>query len=145
MSLPRPANITIVSCEDAEHEQFNYIGTWYEKKDKPFILFDETMEDGTVVHSAIRIDPDKVAVLRHERIGGHMILDPNHRQKTRYQAPYGLFEFYVTTHLLETLVEKDHIRIKAEYSLQLLFDENEEPDPDKQDVRRSLDIIIKEQ
>ncbi len=148
-SRQKPAHITLFSREQAGNEvqtdRFEFVGVWFGKAGKPFILFEEPLEDGTLVRSALRIDPDKVAVLRHEKVGGHLILDPNHRQKMKHPSPYGMLEFYVTTHRLEAEVLKEQIRIRAEYSLQLLFDEQEAPDPHKQDVYRSLELHINEQ
>ncbi|MBR2262961.1 MAG: DUF1934 domain-containing protein [Firmicutes bacterium] len=147
MSGPqKPAHITLFSREQSGNEvqtdRFEFEGAWYEKAGKPFILFDELVEDGTRVRSVLRIDPDKVAVLRHEKAGGHLILDPNHRQRMKHPSPYGMLEFFVTTHQLETRILTDEIQIRAEYSLQLLFDEQEAPDSNKQDVYRSLEILI---
>ena len=150
MSNGRPVQITIRSGErpaalteqKMEMDSFAYTGAWFEKGGKPFILFEEALEDGTRVNSAIRIDQDKVAVLRHERIGGHMVLDPNHRQKSSYLSPYGPLSFYVTTQELMTRVEEDQIQIRASYSLQMLLTEDEATDATRQDVQRWIEIDI---
>ena len=144
-ALQRPVRITLLSQDfDAEAECFEYEGIWIDKDGKPFLLFEEMLEDGSFVKSTIRIDQDKVAILRHEKIGGHMILDPQHRYKTKYHAPYGTLEFYVTTQDLKTSVMEDQIMIQAQYSLQLILDEKEMHDPNRQDVHRTLEILVKE-
>ena len=141
----KPVHITLLSQDfDAQAECFEYEGLWINKAGKPFLLFEETLADGDRVKSAIRIDEEKVAVLRHEKIGGHMILDPLHRYRAKYHAPYGTLEFYVTTHDLKTQVLEDQILIRAKYSLQMILSEEEEPRAEYQDVYRTLEIQVKE-
>lgn len=137
--------IQLVARETADGQifldQYRYDGTYHEKNGKPFILYREPAGE-QMKTSVIRLDGDKVAVLRDESLGGHMVFDPHHRQKVRYQTEFGQMEMYLTTEDLSQQITEHSIRIYVDYYLQILFSEEEAPDPEKQDLRRSLEICI---
>ncbi len=125
-------------------DPYEYDGRYHLKNGKHFILYQEKDAEGKTQSSVIRIDPDKVAVLRSEKLGGHMVFDPRHPQKVHYQSEFGEIVYYLTTIGLEKQVEAHEIVLRMDYSLQIVFSEDEAPDPARQDMRRSMEIRITE-
>ena len=116
-----------VSGEDL-NEFYEYDGSYRVKNGKEFILYEEILFDGTMAPAAIRIEDNKIAVLRNEKAGGHMVFDPEHRQRVHFQTPFGDMKVRLNTLRADRYYHEDKIVLKMEYGLRSLPEEETEAD-----------------
>lgn len=136
--------ISLTSKEEgAKAETYTYYGYRQYKNGKHFVLYQEPDAEGVLHDTVIRVEEKMAAVLRHEKVGGHMVFDPSHVQRVKYYTQYGDMDLFMTTTMYRKDEEGDDMFLNIDYALQVLMSEDEAPDPEKKDIVRSIQIVIK--
>lgn len=104
-------------------------GTYYSKRGKDYILYDEYLEQTEEATKCnIIIDNDKVDIIKHGPANVHMIFEKLKKNSTYYQTPFGslLVGFHTTD--LKVKKEDDEIKIAIKYNLDVNYNHISEND-----------------
>lgn len=95
-------------------------GQYFEKKGKSYIKYEDTSLDETQVTSTtIKIDQNKVSILRFGATNTQMIFEKNQEHISPYETPFGLFEIMLRTN--EVLLTKDekNLSLTVDYTIDI--------------------------
>lgn len=104
-------------------------GTYYSKRGKDYILYDEYFQEiGEVTQCNIIIDNNKVDIIKHGSANVHMIFEKLKKHSSYYQTSFGsiLVGFYTTD--LKVKKEEDEIKIAIKYNLDINYNHISEND-----------------
>lgn len=104
-------------------------GTYYSKRGKDYILYDEYLQEiDEATKCNIIIDNNKVDIIKHGPANVHMIFEKLKMNSSYYQTPFGsiLVGFHTTD--LKVKKEDDEIRIAIKYNLNVNYNHISEND-----------------
>ncbi len=140
--MQKQVQIRMLAFEDGtKTEEYHFSGRMQEKNGRCFVLYQEKNEKGELLPSALRIEKDRVAVLRHESLGGHLTFDPAHPKYLHYHTPYGPVVYHFHTRGIQRKENELGMELKLEYTLQPVSEEGVS-DEDTSGIHRMLVIQI---
>lgn len=108
------------SHEDGVPVEIITAGNYFLKNGKHYVVYDEVMEglDGTTKNT-IKIQENKVEVIKHGVTNVHLIFEENKNHISYYDTPYGNFLVGTQAQEIKVDVNKEHIGVAIEYSLEI--------------------------
>ena len=93
-------------------------GNYYEKNDRHYILYDETMEGfSKAVKTKVKFSENMLEIIRNGPIGVRMLFEENKKNVTSYNTPYGSILLGINTKRINVIVQPDIIEVDVEYTL----------------------------
>lgn len=83
------------------------------------ITYREGEPGGVGTETALRVEVDRITLLRTGEVGCEMVFRPGLRHTCQYRTPYGAFPVEVDTRTALALLGPDRGRIQLEYSLKM--------------------------
>ncbi len=96
-------------------------GEYFFKNDTHYLLYEETDESGNETSSRIKIKKDVVELTKKGDINVHMIFEVGKKNLTNYQTPYGTLAVGLYTDDISFEKEKDCLRLKISYQLEINY------------------------
>lgn len=96
-------------------------GEYFYKDDTHYLLYEETDESGNETSSRIKIKKDAVELTKKGEINVHMIFEVGKKNLTNYQTPYGTLAVGLYTDDINFEKEKDCLRLKISYQLEINY------------------------
>ena len=118
-------------------ENYSYQGSLRLKNGRYFVLYEENG-----VQTVLRIEEHRMAVLRDDAHGGHMVYDPGRNQIVDYQTADGTIRFLLRTQHYERSVIQDQLSVQVRYALYLMSGDLFEPEGCP-DAVRALTVEIR--
>ena len=117
--LVRVKGTQIMEDEDDTVEMITS-GTVHEKNGKKYLLYDESIGEGTEpTHNIVKIWPDKIEVLKHGLVESHMTFECGKKHMANYNTPVGLIILGLTTSALKVEEDESTLGISISYSLEM--------------------------
>ena len=105
---------------DVDSEKVEVItkGSYYKKKNKHYLLYDEVMEgiDG-VTKNLVKFDDKAFQLTKSGVTNVNMLFEENKRNITNYITPFGNIMIGIDAHNIEVEETKDRIHIRIDYAL----------------------------
>ncbi|MBB5263196.1 uncharacterized beta-barrel protein YwiB (DUF1934 family) [Catenibacillus scindens] len=98
------------------------VGSYYYKNGKHYILFDEMSEDGQEqTRNTIKITDNRVDVIKKGESSVHMIFEPDTKNMTYYQTPFGNLLVGINTLGISHKEDDLNINTKIDYALDVNY------------------------
>lgn len=98
------------------------VGNYYYKNGKHYILFDEAAGDsGVLTKNTIKIAENRVDVIKKGESSVHMIFEPDTKNMTYYQTPFGSFLVGINTLKISRQEDDLNIHTKINYALEVNY------------------------
>ena len=109
-----------IGDEPDEAIEFLTSGTYYEKKDSIYILYEQVEEDGLeVTKNRIKVTDDCIEVTKTGSVSTHMIFDLKHRTDSVYDTPFGRMILGINTSRIDIVKEEDLLGVIIGYELNI--------------------------
>jgi len=111
------------SDSDAEAIETIMPGSYYEKNDRHYVLYDEFMEGlAGPVKNRIRFSEHTLELTRSGAVNVHMIFEENRKNMTSYHTPYGNILIGIDTRKIHITQESDRIVVDVDYALDVNYE-----------------------
>ena len=98
------------------------MGNYYFKNGKHYILFDETVGDaGEQTRNTIKIGDNRVDVIKKGDSNVHMVFEPDRKNMTYYNTPYGNMLVGINTLGISHREDNLNIHTKIDYALEVNY------------------------
>ena len=98
------------------------MGNYYFKNGKHYILFDEiTDENGVQTKNTIKISDKRVDVIKKGENNVHMVFEPDTKNMTYYQTPFGSLLVGINTLGISHKEDDLNIHTKIKYALEVNY------------------------
>ncbi|MBS5523691.1 MAG: DUF1934 domain-containing protein [Clostridiales bacterium] len=98
------------------------VGNYYYKNGKHYILFDETASDsGAHTKNTIKIADNRVDVIKKGENSVHMVFEPDTKNMTYYQTPFGSLLVGINTLGISHKEDNLNIHTKINYALEVNY------------------------
>ena len=98
-------------------------GSYYKKKDKHYLLYDEVIEGSDeVTKNIVRFDGDMLSISKSGFTNVEMIFEKNKRNMTNYVTPYGALLVGIDTDRIDIKESEDKINIDIDYALDINYE-----------------------
>ena len=98
------------------------MGNYYFKNGKHYILFDEMAEDsGARTKNTIKIGSNRVDVIKKGESSVHMVFEPDTKNMTCYQTPFGSLMVGINTLGISHSEDDMNINTKIDYALDVNY------------------------
>ena len=98
------------------------VGNYFYKNGKHYVLFDETMgEAGEHTKNTIKIADKRVDVIKKGESNVHMVFEPDKKNMTYYNTPYGNMLVGINTLGITHQEDDFNIRTKIDYALEVNY------------------------
>lgn len=98
------------------------VGNYYYKNGKHYILFDEMASDsGVPTKNTIKIADQRVDVIKKGESSVHMVFEPDTKNMTYYQTPFGNLLVGINTLGISHKEDEFNINTKINYSLEVNY------------------------
>lgn len=95
-------------------------GNYYYRNGKHYILYDEVMEGcSDHIQNIIKIEEDKLEVIKKGLSGVHMIFEKGKQNLTTYATPFGDIKVGILAHRIEVKESETDVDVHVDYSLDL--------------------------
>ena len=111
--------------DNPEGEKIEIItpGSYYKKKDKHYLLYDEVVEGSDeVTKNIVRFDGDMLSISKSGFTNVEMIFEKNKRNMTNYVTPYGTLLVGIDTDRIDIRESDDKINIDIDYALDINYE-----------------------
>ncbi len=96
-------------------------GEYFFKKDTHYLLYEEMDENRNETSSRIKIKKDVVELTKKGEVNVHMIFEVGKKNLTNYQTAYGTLAMGLYTDEISVEEEKDSLRLKIKYQLEINY------------------------
>lgn len=97
-------------------------GNYYYKNGKHYILYDETSPDsGELTKNTIKISDQRVDVIKNGENSVHMVFEPDTKNMTYYQTPYGSMLVGINTIGISNREDDMNLHTKIDYALEINY------------------------
>lgn len=107
-------------------------GTFYEKNDSLYLIYDEVMgeEENDVSHNRIKIEqePLTVTMTKSGAVVSIMSFAENSREKSSYETPFGSFILEIDTREICFEKGEDYMKLQIRYDLEMNYEYLSESD-----------------
>lgn len=111
------------SDSDAEAIETIMPGSYYEKNERHYVLFDEVMEGlPEPVKNRIKFGGHTLELTRSGAVNVHMIFEENRKNMTSYHTPYGNILIGIDTKKIHITQESDRIVVNVDYALDVNYE-----------------------
>ena len=98
-------------------------GSYYKKKDKHYLMYDEIMEGSDeVTKNVVRFDGDMLSISTSGFANVEMVFEKNKRNMTNYVTPYGSLLVGIDTDNIDIRESEDVINIDIDYALDINYE-----------------------
>ena len=98
-------------------------GSYYKKKDKHYLLYDEVVEGSDeITKNIVRFDGDMFSISKSGFTNVEMIFEKNKRNMTNYITPYGTLLVGIDTDRIDIRESDDRINIDIDYALDINYE-----------------------
>lgn len=107
--------------ENEEVNRFRETGTFYYRKGKDILFYDEKSENDALIHHFVTIDPANVSIKRSGAISMHQTFQEQRKTETYYKHMFGSFYMETYTHSIfhQSLNEHAVGRLEIHYNVRL--------------------------
>lgn len=105
-----------------EQDEIEFIskGKYYEKGNKRYITYKEAqMDDMDEILSTVKIEKDRVTLIRLGDKGNNMLFEIGQKHVTQYATPFGNMELGITTRELDIDLQEERGQIQIKYLLEV--------------------------
>ncbi|MBP5384792.1 MAG: DUF1934 domain-containing protein [Lachnospiraceae bacterium] len=110
---------------DVDGEKIEVItkGSYYKKKDKHYLLYDEISE-GTegITKNMVKFDDKAFQLTKSGLTNVNMLFEENKRNITNYITPFGSIMIGIDAHSIEVTETEEQIRIRIDYALDVNYE-----------------------
>ncbi len=110
---------------DVDGEKIEVItkGSYYKKKDKHYLLYDEISE-GTegIAKNMVKFDDKAFQLTKSGLTNVNMLFEENKRNITNYITPFGSIMIGIDAHSIEVTETEEQIRIRIDYALDVNYE-----------------------
>ena len=111
-----------MDMENAAPLEVITVGNYYFKNGKHYILFDEMSdEDSAPTKNTIKIGGNRVDVIKKGENSVHMIFEPDTKNMTYYQTPFGNLMVGINTLGISHQEDDLNIHTKIDYALEVNY------------------------
>lgn len=111
-----------MDMENAAPLEVITVGNYYFKNGKHYILFDEMSDaDSTPTKNTIKIDNNRVDVIKKGENSVHMVFEPDRKNMTYYQTPFGSLLVGINTIGISHKEDDLNIHTKIDYALEVNY------------------------
>lgn len=98
-------------------------GTYYEKKDRHFLIYDEEMEGfEKPVKNKIKFEGHFLEIIKSGPLNVRMVFEENKKNLTSYNTPYGNIVLGIDTKKIHITQEADRLMVDVEYVLDMNYE-----------------------
>lgn len=98
------------------------MGSYYYKNGKHYVLFDESEDDGsTSTKNTIKISDGRVDVIKKGDSSVHMVFEPDTKNMTYYQTPFGNILVGINTFGISSKADDLNINTTINYALEVNY------------------------
>lgn len=111
-----------ISMDNPDGEEIEIItpGQYFEKNGKKYITYKETEISGSEgTTDTIKIEDNKVTVMRHGTNSSHMIFQLGKKHMTHYNTPFGTLLLGMTTTSIHINMKEERGDIEVKYNLEV--------------------------
>ena len=120
-------NKVILSIKGVQHEfgedgvtEVITTGNYYLKNGKHYILYDEVIpETGEQISNTLKMTEKRIDMIKHGKMGTHMVFEPNTKHMSLYPTPYGMMEVCFNTFDVRVEEGTEEIVAQTEYALEI--------------------------
>lgn len=117
----RPIRITITSVQslngEEERVEQTALGALRREGERTLLTYREG--EGETIRTALRLEGDRVTLLRSGELGCSLVFTPGLRHDSTYRTPYGSFPISVTSRRVEPRCGEGEGELELEYDLDL--------------------------
>ncbi len=111
-----------MDMENAAPLEVITVGNYYFKNGKHYILFDEMSDaDSAPTKNTIKIDNNRVDVIKKGENSAHMVFEPDRKNMTYYQTPFGSLLVGINTLGISHKEDDLNIHTKIDYALEVNY------------------------
>lgn len=106
-------------------------GTYYNKNGKHYVRYDEALDPSesvnqtippdSLVTNTLKIEKEKVELIKHGAVDVQMIFEPGKKYDTVYHTPYGKLIIGLHTGDVQITEKPDEIKVHITYSLDMNY------------------------
>ncbi|MCM1174932.1 MAG: DUF1934 domain-containing protein [Blautia sp.] len=111
--------------EDSDVETIETImaGSYYEKNDSHYVLYDEVMEGiSEPVRNRLKFNEHMLEIMRSGAVNVHLLFEEKRKNMTNYNTPYGDILVGVDTKKIHITQETDRIVVDVDYTLDVNYE-----------------------
>ena len=114
---------SIEETEDRDTVEVTNFGTYYKRKGKHYVKYEEPIEKSDRVNSnLLKISDNEVELIKRGETGAHMLFTEGSRHTTFYSTPFGGLNLGIDTHSLDITETSDRMVVDIKYSLEVNLD-----------------------
>ncbi len=98
-------------------------GSYYKKKNKHYVLYDEVTEGSDeITKNIVRFDGDMLSISKQGFANVEMVFEKNKKNMTNYVTPYGSLLVGIDTDRIDIKESDDVINIDIDYALDINYE-----------------------
>lgn len=111
---------TQVIGEESDTVEVITSGTWYEKNDKQYLIYEETFEEiKEITRNTVKIAPNLVEVTKRGVVESRMVYERGKKHVANYMTPMGLIVLGITTKDLFVEANQEKLHVEIRYALEM--------------------------
>ncbi len=96
-------------------------GTYYNKNNRHYILYDEMFDEKEVTKSTIIVKDSSVEVIRRGITSSHMLFEENRKNTSYYNMPFGKMLLGINATKVDVKEQEDEMNIDIKYGLEVNY------------------------
>lgn len=121
--LVKISGLQFAGEEDNDSIEVITAGTYYEKNNKHYVLYDEVMEGSTeITKNVIKIGTDSMEVTRKGPASVHMVFEKDKKNVSYYRTPFGNLLIGIDAKSIQVDESDLDINVKVNYGLEINYE-----------------------